>query len=368
MLVLFIAFSVFSAIQFFFHLVAIIKIKSFTLRKHVLDIEDKPVSVIICAHNELKNLKNLIDKLTGQAYGNYEIVVVDDRSEDETFDFLKEAGKKIKNLKMVRIDWTPAHVNEKKYALTLGIKKASNDLLLFTDADCEPVSIHWIKTMVNQFDHKTDFVLGFSYYKKYPGLLNLFIRHETLQTALTYFTLALLGIPYMGVGRNLAYKKSFFLKKNGFDKILNIVGGDDDLFVNRHANGKNTQVAIHPDAVMISEPERSLGNYRTQKIRHLSAGKKYKKKHIGILGLLAGSKLMCWLLGLSLIILSYRLYWTLGIFFAVLFLIMISFIVISRKFGVKYKYGWVWIIDFVYISYLVVFSLAASFRKRIKWI
>jgi len=311
--VLFAVFITGAAIQLIFHVLSILKIRSFRMKEHYLDIEDKPVSIIVCAHNELQNLKILLDKLHVQAYTEFELVVVDDRSDDGTYDYLLRLEKTWDNLKVVRIEWTPRHIHEKKYAISLGVRAASFDHLLFTDADCEPRSMYWIKTMMNQFTDSVEFVLGFSYYKGYPGILNRFIRHETLQTAMLYLTMALSGLPYMGVGRNLGYRKSFFLEKKGFSKMLRVVGGDDDLFVNRYARKSNTLPVIHPDAVIFSEPKLNLRAYLIQKIRHLSVGKKYRRRHKLILGLFTFSKFLFWVGGLSLLIVNFNILWTAGV-------------------------------------------------------
>ena len=365
--VLFIIFLTAAAIQLSFNILSVIKLRSFKMKEHFLDIEDKPVSVIICSHNEIDNLIKLLEKLKVQAYTEFELVVVDDRSEDGTYDYLLKLEKEWKNLKLVRIEWTPKHINEKKYAISLGVRAATHDQLLLTDADCEPRSIYWIKTMMDQFIDPIDFILGFSYYREYPGFLNRFIRHETLQTAIMYLTLALSGFPYMGVGRNLGYRKSFFLEKKGFSKILKVVGGDDDLFVNRYARKNNTVPVIHPDAVVYSEPKKNFREYVVQKIRHLSAGKKYRTKHKTILGLYTFSKLLFWLSGLALLILVYKLLWVIPVILAVLSMAILPFMEISKKFDVKYEFGWVWVMDFMYISFLVIFSLSAFSSKRIKW-
>jgi glycosyltransferase involved in cell wall biosynthesis len=365
--VLFIVFIISAGIQLTFNALFILKIRSFRMKEHYLDIEDKPLSVIICAHNELENLKKLLEKLHVQAYTEFELVVVDDRSDDGTYDFLLNLEKSWKNLKVVRIEWTPRHINEKKYAISLGVRAATYDHLLLTDADCEPRSMYWMKTMMNQFTDSVDFVLGFSYYREYPGILNRFIRYETLQTAMLYLTLALSGIPYMGVGRNLGYRKSFFLDKKGFSKMLKVVGGDDDLFVNRYASKHNTLPVLHPDAVIISEPKMKFREYIIQKIRHLSVGKKYKMRHKFILGMYTFSKLISWAGGLSFIILGYYLFWTAGIILGVLLLSWGSFREMSKKFEVKYESGWVWLMDFMYISFLIIFSLSAFLSKKVKW-
>ena len=164
--VLFVVFIIGAAIQLTFHALSILKIRSFKMKEHYLDIEDRPLSVIVCAHNDLENLKKLLEKLNVQAYTEFEIIVVDDRSEDGTYDYLLKLEKTWNNLKVVRIEWTPRHINEKKYAISLGVRAATYDHLLLTDADCEPRSMYWMKMIMNQFTNSVDFVLGFSYYRE----------------------------------------------------------------------------------------------------------------------------------------------------------------------------------------------------------
>jgi len=364
---LFIVYVISSSILILFNLLSLFKLKGYKRKEHVLDIEDKPVSIVVCSHNDLDKLKKLLEQLYIQAYTDYEIVVVDDRSNDGTFDYLLEEKQKHKNLNTVRIDNTPNHINSKKYALTLGIKAAQHDSLLLTDADCVPVSINWVNKMRGQFNGSTDFILGFSYYNKYPGFLNFFIRHETIQTGLLYVTLALIGFPYMGVGRNMGYKKSFFLDKKGFNKFQKVTGGDDDLFVNQFANNRNTAVNLDPESLVYSDPKTSFSSYLTQKKRHLSVGKHYRFKHKFILGILALSKIIFWILGLSLLILTYRLYWVAGLFSVQLLLLLWTYHQFKNILKVKYEIVWLWLMDFMYISYLIVFSLSAFTAKRIKW-
>jgi glycosyltransferase involved in cell wall biosynthesis len=344
-----------------------IKLAMFKSREHILDIKDKPVSVIVCAHNELSNLENLLPKILIQAYVNFEIVVVDDRSTDGTYEYLLNEQKEHANLKVVRIEWTPEHVNAKKYALTLGIKSARNELLVMTDADCEPVSNNWLKQMVRQFNGETIFVLGFSYYKEYPGILNKFIRYETLQTAVLYMTMAMMGMPYMGVGRNIGYKKSFFLSTKGFNKFLKVTGGDDDLFVNQYSTAKNAVIALHPESVILSEPKTKLRDYMIQKIRHISVSRLYKFKHKLLIGIFALSKILFWILGLSILILSYNILWTGLLFSLQLLLLLWAYNSFTKILKVKYELWGLWLMDFMYISYLILFSLRAFTAKKIKW-
>ena len=220
-----------------------------------------PVSVIVCAHDELENLKELIPQLLSQDHPEFEVIIVDDRSNDSTFDFLLEETAKDHRLRMVHVNRTPPHTNSKKYALTLGIKAARFEWLLFTDADCRPDGNSWISTMSNQFNDATQFVLGYSPYMKGKGFLNAFIRFDTLMTAIQYVSFAILGNPYMGVGRNLAYRRSSFLGVKGFNNIIAITGGDDDLFVNLHAKGSNTAVCVDRASQTHSKPKTSLKNF-----------------------------------------------------------------------------------------------------------
>ena len=202
------------------------------------------ISIVIAANNELENLKHNLPKVLSQEYSTYEVIVVDDRSSDESYEFLLELAKQHKNLKVLTVTDLPDHLNGKKYAITLGIKTAKFDQILLTDADCYPESKNWIGTFANAWGEKISFVVGFSQYKQRPGLLNYFIRFETLVTGIQYLASAALNKPYMGVGRNLSYSKTMFLSKKGFHGYQNLVGGDDDLFVNKHAIGANTQLVI----------------------------------------------------------------------------------------------------------------------------
>src|SRR5690349_11485174 len=166
---------------------------------------------------------------------------------------------------MVHVNRLPAHVNAKKYAITLGIKAAKFEWLLFTDADCRPGD-QWVRSMSSQFNNETSFVLGFSPYVKMLGVLNAFIRFETIITAIQYISFTLLGRPYMGVGRNLAYRRSIFLDGKGFNNFLNVTGGDDDLLVNQHATATNTVVHVDENALVYSKPKLTWSTFFNQKI------------------------------------------------------------------------------------------------------
>jgi glycosyltransferase involved in cell wall biosynthesis len=256
------------------------------------------VSVLVCAWNELENLRELLPLLDAQEYPAFEIVVLDDRSYDGTDDFLKEYASTWKHVRFVRIDSEYPHITPKKYALTVGMKHARYPVALMTDADCRPVGTGWIASMMRQLSDDKEIVLGFSPYFREKGLLNWFIRCETFYTAVQYLSLARAGVPYMGVGRNLMYRTSLFFAHRGFYKHKHIMGGDDDLFMNQAARGHNTAINLDPDSFMYSQPKSSWGEWYRQKKRHLSVGKHYHTSHKIRLGLLSGSHTGTWLVGL----------------------------------------------------------------------
>ena len=234
------------------------------------------VSIVISAKNEDENLKNFLPLLMEQEYPDYEVIVVNDQSVDDTKFILEAFEKQYPRLQVVTVT---EHINEhkgKKLPLTLGIRRAKNEILLLTDADCKPLSNQWIRNMVSNFEPGTDIVLGYSPYQKLNSLLNLFIQFDTFYTALQYFSFSIKKAPYMAVGRNLAYRRTFFYDNKGFSRHLTIPFGDDDLFVNDNATSDNVAVELSQDSFVESVPETSFSGWLHQKRRHLISGHDYK--------------------------------------------------------------------------------------------
>ena len=267
------------AIQLYFYLsyfMGIVRQKR-RISKGKIQFEDNkpPVSVIICARDEEENLRKFLPMILAQDYPNYEVIVVDDASYDNTEDYLAVMTKEHSNLKTSFVPKDANNISTKKLGLTIGIKASKNDLLLFTDADCMPEGNQWIAKMVRNFYSETEFVLGYGGYLQRKGFLNKLIKFDTLFIAIQYIGMALAKHPYMGVGRNMAYKKDTFFKLKGFASTLNLASGDDDLMVQRGANTSNTMVEISPESVTWSEPKRTFGQWFSQKARHLSVAKRY---------------------------------------------------------------------------------------------
>lgn len=262
----------------------------------------RSVSVVIAARNEAHNLEKLLISSCNQNYDNFEVIVVNDRSEDNSLKILEtfKNNNPTKNFHFISIKEKPQNWNGKKYALHTGIKAAKNEIILLTDADCQPKDKFWIEKMANSFDKKTNVVVGISFYKKdainFPySILNWFIQNETLLTALQYISFANFGMAYMGVGRNLAYKKSIFLNKENslpslvsplpllvsppmtntisFEKIASQLGGDDDLIFSEKRFYRNVSICL--DGQTESKAPQNFKEWIHQKRRHLAVGTKY---------------------------------------------------------------------------------------------
>lgn len=235
-----------------------------------------PVSVIVVARNEYKNLEANLESWLNQDYPDFEVVVVNNGSWDKSQEYLELMEEKHARLKVVKIVEQERYPKGKKFGLTLGIKAASNEWMLLTDSDCRPQSTRWIQEMSRYFVQGKSITLGYSPYTKKNTVLNFLIRWDTFYTALQYLSFSLAGKTYMGVGRNLAYTKSLFFSVKGFASHNHLIAGDDDLFINETATPSNTSICIHPDAFVASTPKTNFGDWIKQKRRHLGVGKEYK--------------------------------------------------------------------------------------------
>lgn len=336
--------------------------------------EKEGVTVIIAAHNERTNLKKLIPILFEQEYPNFEVMVINDRSYDGTKRVLEKLMEIYPRLRTVTVNYTPTHVTSKKYALTLGIKVAKNDVLLLTDADCWPKSTKWIDIMTAPVRTEgKDFALGFSQYEEGKTLLNKWIQFETLLNGIQYLSFGLLKAPYMGVGRNLCYRRSYFMENKAFKGIWDIFCGDDDLYVNIHSNGRNTAVVVDPESITYTVPKENWTDYVQQKKRHFHAGKYYRTGSKLQIGWYAFSHTVFWISALTLAVLT-------GIgqqweqFLVIIGIILVRSALITSVFksarkkleGIS-KAGWSAAFDFVYSAYFWFLGSMGYLSKRVRW-
>ncbi len=277
--IIFYTFILVTAIQLFYYLYFFSRV-AFYKAKPKDHSQQHPVSVVICARDEDENLARHLPGILVQNYSSTnEVIVVNDNSFDDSKYVLAQLQKTFKQLQIIDLTQEAKMIVGKKFPLSVGIKEAKHEVLLLTDADCVPATEKWMFKMQDAFVNGVEVVLGYGAYTKMPGLLNKIIRFETFHTALQYFGYALAGVPYMGVGRNLAYRKELFFRNKGFSSINHIPSGDDDLFINKVANKKNTAVVLDEEAFTLSKPKQSWKEWRRQKNRHYTTGKFYKASH-----------------------------------------------------------------------------------------
>lgn len=244
------------------------------------------VSVIICAHNEADNLSNYLRAILLQDYPLYEVIVVDDGSMDMTRLVVERYHQTDDRVHCTFVPTDARVMSTKKLGITLAAKAAKYDYLLLTDADCVPASNQWIKKMVAPFiaNPKTEIVLGYGAYFENKTILNRIIEYDTIFNAMHFLGCARSHRPYMGVGRNLAYKKEMFFRTGGFSDQMTTRSGDDDLLVNKVANRENTAVVTDAEAATWSVPKKTFVEWWMQKKRHLSVSNHYtlrSRLHLG---------------------------------------------------------------------------------------
>ena len=255
-----------------------------------------PLSVVICARNESENLRRNLPAILKQDYPDFEVIVINDGSTDESEDLLSELEEEYPN------SFTPdsaRYISRKKLALTLGIKASKYDWLVFTEADCTPVSDKWLRRIARNFTPSTDIVLGYSGYERGKGWLHKRVSFDSLFTSLRYLGFALAGKPYMGIGRNLAYRKELFFKVKGFSTHLNMQRGEDDLFINQIANENNTRVETSPDSVIRMQPVERYKDWKEEKVSYMATARFYKGSQRWLLGLETATRLLFYVACLS---------------------------------------------------------------------
>ena len=325
--------------------------------------QQHPVSVIICARDEDENIARNLPGVLVQKYATtHEVIVVNDNSVDDSKYILEELQKTFKFLQIVDLKQEAKLISGKKYPLSIGIKEAKHEIVLLTDADCVPATEFWIQKMQDAYVNGTEIVIGYGAYYKKPGLLNKLIRFETFHSALQYLSFALAGNPYMGVGRNLSYKKDVFLRNKGFSSINHIPGGDDDLFINKVASKHNTRVVIDKDAITLSQPKCSFSQWLRQKTRHYSTARYYKKTNKF---LLAAYSISQFLFFLAILFYDWRL--SLAVFGARLLLQGFVFFRAMKKLDEADLWPFFVFFDIWMFFYYIIFAPSLWKRPRVSW-
>ncbi|MEJ7769668.1 MAG: glycosyltransferase [Chitinophagaceae bacterium] len=364
--IIFYSFSVVTGIQILYYL--------FIFRRlafHKPDNKEKsqqhPVTVVVCARDEAANLAKNLPGVLRQCYPTtHEVIVVNHNSQDESKYLLEELQVAFKHLQIVNLTQEAKGIPGKKYPLSIGIKEARHEIILLTDADCVPVSEFWMQKMQEAYNEGIDIVLGYGAYYKKPGILNKLIRFETFHSALQYLSYALTGTPYMGVGRNLSYKKSIFFKNKGFSAINHVASGDDDLFISMVADRKNTSVMVEKEATTFSEPENTFKGWMRQKARHYTTGKYYKPLHKFLLGTYSLTHFIFYpLFILTIVVYDWRI--SLAVFALRFFVQALIYYKAMEKLDEKDLFAWWWLLDIWMFFYYIIFANSIWKKPRNTW-
>jgi glycosyltransferase involved in cell wall biosynthesis len=329
--------------------------------------QQHPVSIIICARDDAGKLAvNLPGALVQQYPSTHEVLVVNHNSQDDTRFLLDEFKKSYKGLHIVNLEHEAIGIPGKKYPLSMGIKEAKHEIVLLTDADCVPASEFWVEKMQDGYNDGIKIVLGYGAYNKKTGSLNKLIRFETFHSALQYLSFALAKKPYMGVGRNLSYKKELFINNKGFSSINHVAGGDDDLFINMVADEKNTNIVIEPEAFTLSEPKKTFSEWVNQKNRHYTTSKFYKPQTKLLLGAYTTTHFLFYpFFILSLIFFSWQI--SLAVFALRLIVQGFIFYKTMSKLNEKDLFAWWWLLDIWMFFYYIIFMPALWRKPRKTW-
>ncbi|MBN1413819.1 MAG: glycosyltransferase [Bacteroidales bacterium] len=351
-------------IQLFFYLGIYSRLTFYT--RGNITATSEPVSVIICARNEAENLGKYLPVVLSQQYPDFEVIVVDDGSSDETEEVLRQLKAMYPHLRTTTIREDKKFSHSKKLAVTIGIKAAKNDILVFTDADCEPAGNQWLSGMVSRFTGGKEIVLGYGGYFSRKGLLNKYIRYDTLIIAMQYLSFAISGFPYMGVGRNIAYRKSFFNATKGFTRHLHLLSGDDDLFVNENATRRNTTVECSHQSHTRSDPGHSIRQWIRQKKRHLTTAPLYKFRDKFLLLLEPVSRFIFYGLFAALLFFPEISLYVLGVFAfrLIIQLIIIKNAMIRLKENNLLLYSLLFDVFALFINFVIFVSNRISVRNR----
>ena len=370
-LIVFYIFATVAAIQVLYYLVFFSRVAFY---KRQFDMDESPAnrfSVIICAKNEELNLQKNLPTVLQQRYDihhnpEYEVIVVNDNSEDDTKYYLRSIEPGYAHYRHIELKQAAKFIPGKKYPLSIGLKGAQYEHVLLTDADCRPASVNWLHIMSQGFSDGKEIVLGYGPYVKKPGFLNKVIRYETFFSALQYLSFAMAGVPYMGVGRNLAYKKDLFFRNKGFVNHQHLASGDDDLFVNTAANSQNVAVVIDKQAFTYSEPKDNWSRWFRQKTRHMSTGKHYRFGHKLLLGMFSLSHFFFYPAFIVSLFYWPLMYYVLAIFGAKLLIQSIIFFFALRKLDESDLFKLSWFMDIFMCLYYIIFTPSLFFKSKSK--
>lgn len=348
------------------------KIYTHTQKENNADVNLKhpPLSVIIVAKDAANELKENLPFILEQDYPEFEVIVIYDSAADDCDDVLKLLEDKYPNLYHTFIPDSARYISHKKLGITMGIKASRHDWLVFTESNCRPQSKRWLRQMARNFTPSTEIVLGYSNYEKASGWFNKKITFDTLLNSMRYLGMAISGHPYMGTGRNMAYRKSLYYKQKGFSSHLNLQRGEDDLFINETANEHNTRVETDPESLIRISIPKYKRIWREEKISYMATSRLFKGTARYLMGFETCSRLLFYITTIATITISTILHqWIIaGIALLLWILRYVLQLVVFRKastyLGERKFYGLLPVFDILQPIWNLGFKLQRRIRRK----
>lgn len=234
-------------------------------------------SVIISVHDNAMEIERNLPAFLEQKYsGNFEVVVIDESSTDETSDVLKRFKNKYANLYTTFIPASSHYLSRRKLSLTIGVKAAKYEWLIFTGSDCRPASDQWLETMASHCNG--DLILGET---RYEEEASDYVRLDNIKSWFRQLRAAQKSTAYAYSGRNLAMRRELFMKNYGFLKNLKYLRGEYDFIANEYSTPYNTETATEDEARIIRDAPTSKGwindkLFFIETTRHLQRGLSYR--------------------------------------------------------------------------------------------
>ncbi|TDQ29767.1 glycosyltransferase [Tenacibaculum caenipelagi] len=304
--ILFYTFVVVTAIQIVYYLSFSLFV--FQKQENTLSNTNIPVSVIVYVKNNAKTLAEYIQNLTKQKHPNFEIVMVNNASNDTTLEIIENLQLEYPNIKVVNVKNTEAFWANKKYALTLGVKAATYEYLLFTELGSKALSKNWIDEITCYFSQEKSIVIGYQKLKrKKKSFSNLLFRFDHLSNTIQAFSYAKFGAPYKATNHNLAYTKEEFFKVNGYINHLALFMGEGDLFLKDAATNQNTIVATTPNSFVCSTKYLSFKEWFLQQKKQSILFSLYKPKHKFLLSFFKLSKFLFYVLAVCITYINWKI-------------------------------------------------------------
>ena len=335
-----------------------------------INTQNPPLSVIIVAKDATHELQENLPFILEQNYPEFEVIVIYDRPADDCDNTLKLLEDKYPNLYHTFIPDSARYISHKKLGITMGIKASRHEWLVFTEPDCRPQSNQWLKQMARNFTPATEIVLGYSNYEKVPGWFNKKITFDTLLNSMRYLGMAVSGHPYMGTGRNMAYRKTLYYKQKGFASHLNLQRGEDDLFINETARAHNTRVEASPESLMRIAMPKYKRIWCEEKISYAATSRLFHGTARYLMGFETCSRFLFYTAIIATITISILLHqWTIAAIAVLLWLARFTMqLIVFRKtakvFGERKFCALLPLFDFLQPAWNGVFKLQRKFRRK----